>query len=50
MRPIDAARYLGVSESTIRKLIRQGRIEARSIGTARLVLVRSRDALLEGGV
>jgi excisionase family DNA binding protein len=49
LRVPEAAQYLSVSVSTIRRLIRQKQIEAVSIGTAKLVLVRSLDALLERG-
>jgi excisionase family DNA binding protein len=49
MRPETAAAYLGVSCSTIRKLVRQGKLEARNIGTCRIVLTSSLDRLLEGG-
>jgi excisionase family DNA binding protein len=49
LRPIDAARYISVSESTIRKLVREGRVEAVKIGTVRLITVRSLDRLLVSG-
>jgi excisionase family DNA binding protein len=49
LRPIDAARYLSVSETTIRKLIRDGHVEAVKIGTVRLISVRSLDRLVERG-
>jgi excisionase family DNA binding protein len=49
MRPIDAARYVGVSLSLIRKLDREGRIETARIGTCKLILTRSLDRLLEAG-
>jgi excisionase family DNA binding protein len=48
MRPIDAARYIGVSLSMIRKLARDRRIEARRVGTCKLILVASLDRLLGG--
>ena len=49
MRPIDAARYLSVSYSMIRKLEREGQIEGRRIGTCKLILTASLDRLLERG-
>jgi excisionase family DNA binding protein len=48
MRIPRAAQYLDLSPSTVKKLVRQGRLESIRIGTARLILVRSLDALLEG--
>jgi hypothetical protein len=49
MRIEDATRYIGVSESMIRKLIREGRLETVKLDACRLILVRSLDRLLESG-
>jgi excisionase family DNA binding protein len=48
MRIPQAARYIGVSESFMKKLIAQGRVRAVAIGRTRLVLVASLNALLVG--
>jgi excisionase family DNA binding protein len=45
----DAARYLSVSVTTIRRLINRGELEVRRYGNLLLVLVRSLDAFLERG-
>jgi excisionase family DNA binding protein len=50
MRPEQAAAYIGVSVTTIRRLIGKGELEKRRIGAAIVVLTRSLDAYLEGGV
>jgi excisionase family DNA binding protein len=49
MRPDQAAAYLSVSTTTIRRLINRGELETRRIGTALVVLTRSLDAFLERG-
>jgi excisionase family DNA binding protein len=49
LRVPEAAQYLSVSVSTIRRLIRQGELEVRRIGSVLLVPTRSLDALLERG-
>jgi excisionase family DNA binding protein len=49
MRIEGAARYVGLSVSMIRKLIREGRLETARIGTAVLVLTNSLDRLLSDG-
>jgi excisionase family DNA binding protein len=49
MRPQQAGAYVGVSTTTIRRLIAQGRLETRRIGSALVVLTRSLDAFLERG-
>jgi excisionase family DNA binding protein len=41
-----AARYLDISASMVRKLIKQRKLETVSIGRSRLVLTRSLDHLL----
>ena len=46
MRIPSAAKYLDVSESMVKKLLRQKKVELVQIGSARLILVRSLDALL----
>jgi excisionase family DNA binding protein len=46
MRIPTAAKYLDVSESLIRKWLRQGRVQSVQIGAARLILVSSLDSLL----
>jgi excisionase family DNA binding protein len=43
-----AARYVSLSQSMIRKLLAQGRLESVRIGRTRLILVASLDALLTG--
>jgi excisionase family DNA binding protein len=49
MRVDQAARYLAVSVTTIRRLIKRRELETRRIGTALVVLTRSLDAFLERG-
>jgi excisionase family DNA binding protein len=49
MRVDQAGPYLGVSITTVRRLIAKGELETRRIGTALVVLTRSLDAYLEGG-
>jgi excisionase family DNA binding protein len=49
MRYATAARYLGISQSYIKQLVRNGELEARSLGTARVILTASLDALLARG-
>jgi excisionase family DNA binding protein len=49
MRPDQAGAYLGVSVTTIRRLIGKGELETRRIGTALVILTRSLDAFLERG-
>jgi excisionase family DNA binding protein len=49
LRVEQAAQYLSVSVSTIRRLIGQRELEARRIGTVVLIPVRSLDRLLEPG-
>jgi excisionase family DNA binding protein len=46
MRIPDAARYVGLSGSMVKKLIRQGKVSSVTIGRTRLVLVSSLNALL----
>jgi excisionase family DNA binding protein len=46
MRIPSAAKYLDISESMVKKLLRQKKLESVQIGSARLILVRSLDALL----
>ena len=46
LRIPSAAKYLDVSESLIRKWMRQGKVASVQIGAARLILVSSLDALL----
>jgi excisionase family DNA binding protein len=48
MRPDQAGAYIGVSTTTIRRLIGRGELETRRIGTALVVLTRSLDAYLDG--
>jgi excisionase family DNA binding protein len=48
MRVPQAARYIGVSESFVKKLIAQGRVRTVAIGRTRLVVVASLNALLDG--
>jgi excisionase family DNA binding protein len=47
MRIPSAAKYLDVSESMVKKLLRQKKLDSVQIGSARLILVRSLDALLD---
>jgi excisionase family DNA binding protein len=47
MRPEQAAAYIGVSVTTVRRLIGRGELEKRRIGSALVVLTRSLDAFLE---
>jgi excisionase family DNA binding protein len=47
MRPEQAAQYLGVSVTTIRRLIHRGALEKRRIGSAIVVLTRTLDAYVE---
>jgi excisionase family DNA binding protein len=49
MRPEQAGHYLGVSTTTVRRLINKDKLEVRRIGSALVVLTRSLDAFLEGG-
>jgi excisionase family DNA binding protein len=49
LRVSDAARYISVSVTTIRRLINRGELEVRRYGSLLLVLVRSLDAFLESG-
>jgi excisionase family DNA binding protein len=49
LRIEQAAQYLNVSVSTVRRLIRNGRLPSVSLGTVKLVTVRNCDRLLEGG-
>jgi excisionase family DNA binding protein len=49
MRPEQAAAYMGVSISTVRRLIGKGELERRRIGSAIVILTRSIDAFLERG-
>jgi excisionase family DNA binding protein len=48
MRIPEAARYIGISVSFMKKLIAQGRVRTVAIGRTRLVLVASLNALLGG--
>jgi excisionase family DNA binding protein len=45
----DAARYLNVSVSTVRRLIRDQKLAAIAIGTVRLVSIKTLDRFLERG-
>jgi excisionase family DNA binding protein len=47
MRPEQAAMYLAISTSTLRRLIIKGDVEKRRIGSAVVILTRSLDAFLE---
>jgi excisionase family DNA binding protein len=47
MRPEQAAAYIGVSVTTVRRLIARGEFEVRRIGAALVILTRSLDAFLE---
>jgi excisionase family DNA binding protein len=44
LRIPSAAKYLDVSESLLRKWVKQGTVQSVQIGTARLILVSSLDA------
>ena len=46
LRIVDAANYLSVSPSFVRKLIRDRKVRSITLGRARLVLVSSLSALL----
>jgi hypothetical protein len=46
MRPEAAGRYIGVSTTTVRRLIGKGELETRRVGSAVVVLVRSLDRLV----
>jgi excisionase family DNA binding protein len=45
----QAAEYLNVSVSTVRRLIRDRKLEAVAIGTVKLVTLKALDRLLERG-
>jgi excisionase family DNA binding protein len=45
----DAARYLSVSVSTVRRLIRDRKLVAINIGTVKLVSIKALDRILERG-
>lgn len=46
MRVTDAAKYLSISESMIRKLLRDGRLASVNIGARKLILTASLDRLI----
>jgi excisionase family DNA binding protein len=46
----EAARTLGLSRSTLYRLLKEGKITTVKIGSRRLVPVGSIDALLNGGM
>jgi excisionase family DNA binding protein len=48
MRIPEAARYIGISVSFMKKLIAHGQVRTVAIGRTRLVLVASLNALLGG--
>jgi excisionase family DNA binding protein len=49
MRPADAARYVGVSHSTMKKWTTRGIVPSVQIGRIRLIKVSDLDALLTTG-
>jgi excisionase family DNA binding protein len=49
LRIADAAKYLSISESLLRKLVREGRLPSVKIGTIRLIATSSLDRLAERG-
>jgi excisionase family DNA binding protein len=49
MRAPDAARYVGVSVSLMKRWITEGKVRTTSIGRVRLVFTASLHALVEGG-
>ena len=48
MRVPDAASYVGVSASLMKKWIKEGRVSSTAIGGVRLISRASLDALLRG--
>jgi excisionase family DNA binding protein len=49
VRTPGAARYLGVSQATIKKLVREGKISSVLINRARVFPIAALDELLAGG-
>ena len=49
LRVADAAKYLSISESMVRKLINDGRLPSVKIGTIRLIPTSGLDRLAEPG-
>jgi excisionase family DNA binding protein len=49
LRLDDAARYLSISPSLLRKLVKQGKLQTVAIGACRVIKVSSLDALLTTG-